>query len=569
MRSLVRRNAVWLFAILLCVIASGCKAQSPSQQSQPAVSAADASAVSAQLHQIADAGKLTDLHWPDFSDYRLHFQHVYDASNFAPVWLNKGQPTPQALAIIALLQASQQKGLNPDDYDASRWSDRLSSLKNAPSADTQARFDAALTVAVMRYISDLHIGRVNPKHFDFGIDIEQKKYNLPQFVTQNVIHASDVASVLAGVEPTYSGYTRTETVLQHYLVLAAQGDGPAVPEVTRTVSPGDQYAGIPHLAQRLRLFGDLPASATVDTTSQIYTGPLVDAVKTFQSRHGLSTDGKLSDDTIRKMNVPLASRVVQLQDALERWRWLPPSFPQPPVVVNVPEFILRAFDANHNVALAMNVVVGRAVRTQTPVFAQNMQYIVFRPYWNVPSSIVRGEIVPSITKNRNYIAAKNFEVTDYSGKVITDGPISDAVLAQLRAGKLTVRQKPGPTNSLGLIKFIFPNSHNVYLHSTPAQQLFSQSRRDFSHGCIRLQEPAKLAAYLLRNQPPWTLQTVQAAMNSGSNNQQINLKTPIPVLIFYVTAEVEEDGSVHFFDDIYGHDKELEAVLAKGDPYPG
>lgn len=494
---------------------------------------------------------------------------MYDASGYAPVWLNHGQPTQQALAVIGALKASQQKGLNPDDYDASRWDDRLNALKSSPTADTQARFDAALTVGVMRYISDLHIGRVNPKHFDFGIDIEQKKYNLPQFVMQDVIHASDVGAVLADVEPSYSGYKRTEEALQHYLQLEAQGDGPPVPEVAKTVAPGQSYSGLPQLVARLRLFGDLRASTVVDTSSGVYSGPVVDGVKTFQSRHGLATDGKLGNETIRRMNVPLAARVVQLQDALERWRWLPPSFPQPPVVVNVPEFILRAFDANQKVALAMNVVVGKAVRTQTPVFAGNMRYIVFRPYWNVPPSILRAEIVPSIVKNRNYIASKGFEVTDYNGKVITDGVISDAVLAQLRAGKLTVRQKPGPTNSLGLVKFIFPNDHNVYLHSTPAPQLFSQSRRDFSHGCIRVQKPDELAAYILRNQPPWDLAKVQTAMNSGPNNQQVNLQTPVPVLILYVTAVVEEDGTVHFFDDIYGHDKELEAVLAKGAPYPG
>ncbi|MGC2501491.1 MAG: L,D-transpeptidase family protein, partial [Silvibacterium sp.] len=413
----------------------------------------------------------------------------------------------------------------------------------------------------------LHIGRVDPKHFKFGIEIEQNKYNLPQFVTQDVIHASDIQAVLADVEPPYPGYKRTEIALQHYLQLAAKGDGPPVPDVPKTITPGDSYAGDSQLAQRLQLLGDLPSSIGISPDSR-YAGPLVDAVKLFQARHGLDPDGKLGKGTIRQLNLPLSMRVRQLQDALERWRWLPPAFPQPPVVVNVPEFVLRVFTSDHKVALRMNVVVGKALRTQTPVFAKDMRYIVFRPYWNVPSSILRGEIVPSIEKNRNYIASKNFEVTDLSGKVVTDGPISDAVLAQLRAGRLAVRQKPGPNNSLGLVKFIFPNEHSVYLHSTPAQQLFSQSRRDFSHGCIRVQKPADLAAYLLRNQPPWTLEKVQAAMQSGPDNQQVNLATPVPVLILYVTAVVEEDGSVHFFDDIYGHDKSLEAVLAKGQPYP-
>ena len=568
-----RRNILSVLILSLWLAGSGCTSQTATQ-SQPqngttAASTVDQAAVSSRLHEIAAAGNLADLHWPNFSDYRLHFQHIYESSNFAPVWLRDGKPTPQALAVIQALEASQQKGLNPDDYDASHWSDRLHALDGAVTPDTLARFDAALTVATMRYISDLHIGRVNPKHFNFGIDIEANKYDLPHFVTSKVINAANVQSVLDGVEPSYNGYKATEAMLQRYLQLAAQGDGPQVPDVTKTVAPGDAYAGISPLVTRLRLLGDLHADTVVDANSPTYSGPVVDGVKTFQSRHGLSVTGKIDKDTVRQLNTPLATRVRQLQDALERWRWLPPQFPQPPVVANIPEFIVRAYGPNQKVEFASNVVVGKALRTQTPVFANNMKYIVFRPYWNVPTGIVRGEIIPAITRDRHYISKKNFEVTDFNGKVITDGVVSDDVLAQLRAGKLTVRQKPGPTNSLGLIKLMFPNEYNVYLHSTPAQQLFSQSRRDFSHGCVRVEKPAELAAYVLRNQPPWTLQKVQQAMQSGPDNQQVNLTTPVPVLILYVTAVVEEDGTVHFFDDIYGYDKTLEAVLGKGQPYPG
>jgi murein L,D-transpeptidase YcbB/YkuD len=318
----------------------------------------------------------------------------------------------------------------------------------------------------------------------------------------------------------------------------------------------------------LRLLGDLPQDAAANVDVHKYDASLLGAVKHFQTRHGLTADGKLSAETIRELNVPLSDRVVQLVDALERWRWLPAQFPQPPIVVNIPEFVLRAFSADRKVALSMNVVVGKAVRTQTPVFAEDMKYIVFRPYWNVPPGIMRGEIVPAIVKDRNYIGRKGFEVTDSSGRVITSGTVSDDVLAQLRAGRLMVRQKPGPTNALGLVKFIFPNENNVYLHSTPASQLFSRSRRDFSHGCVRVEKPAELAALLLRNQPPWTLERAQTAMQSGRDNQQVNLTTPVPVLILYVTAVVEPDNSVHFFSDIYGHDKTLNAALAKGPPYP-
>jgi len=260
-----------------------------------------------------------------------------------------------------------------------------------------------------------------------------------------------------------------------------------------------------------------------------------------------------------------------MQLTLERWRWLPHDFEEPPIIVNIPEFHLRAFSSvqQGSVALEMNVIVGKAYGHKTPVFADTMQYVVLRPYWNVPPSIQRSEITAGIQKDRDYIAKKGFEVITHSGEVVTSGPISDEVLARLRAGTLEVRQKPGPSNALGLVKLIFPNSYNVYLHSTPVQELFSRSRRDFSHGCIRVEKPAELTAWVLRNNPGWTLERVREAMQNGKDNQRVNLAKPVPVLILYATAIVDEAGAAHFFDDIYGLDADLEKVLAKGYPYPG
>jgi murein L,D-transpeptidase YcbB/YkuD len=185
----------------------------------------------------------------------------------------------------------------------------------------------------------------------------------------------------------------------------------------------------------------------------------------------------------------------------------------------------------------------------------------------VPQSIQRSEIVPAIQRNRNYVADKNYEVTTHNGQVVTSGAIDDEVLEQLRTGKLAVRQKPGPTNALGLVKLIFPNEYNVYLHSTPSQQLFSRSRRDFSHGCIRVEKPDELSAWALRDLPEWNLEKVRAAMQQGKDNQQVNLPKPIPVLILYGTAVINDYGAVHFYDDIYGHDADLRKALAKGYPY--
>jgi murein L,D-transpeptidase YcbB/YkuD len=554
--------------VILFSMSLGCQLQStpsPAQSGNPP----NAEAVAGQLRTIASAGTLPDLTWPNFPDYRDRVQGLYEAVNYTPVWVRDGQPTTQAQAVMTALEVSRLKGLNPEEYDAERWPLRLSALKSAPGdATAVAHFDAALSVSAMRYISDLHIGRVNPKHFKFGIDVAQKSYDLPQFLLQKLLPASNVPEVLKGVEPPYYGYQRTEAALQNYLALADQDHGAPLPGVQKTLAPGDAYLGAEVLAQRLQLVGDLPKGPVADVKPGIYDGPLVDGVKHFQARHGLNADGRLGKDTLRQLNTPLSFRIQQLDDALERWRWLPVDFSPLPVAVNIPEFVLRVFSPDHRIALRMNVVVGKAVRNETPVFAQDMKYIVFRPYWNVPYSITRGEIIPALAKDSGYLARKNFEITDQSGRVVTSGAVSAEVMAQLRSGKLLVRQKPEPTNSLGLVKFMFPNEHNVYLHSTPAPQLFAQSRRDFSHGCIRVEKPAELAAWLLQDQPEWTLDAVQAAMQSGPDNQQVNLDRPVPVVIIYLTAVVEENGEVYFFDDIYGHDRALNAVLAKGPPYP-
>ncbi len=520
------------------------------------------------IQNLVTSGNLEDMRWPNFSDYRTWLQKFYEPTGFAPAWLQGSQPVPQARSLIEIFKNAGKKGLNPEDYDASRWEERVRALQASASGPEAARFDVALTVCTMRYVSDLRIGRINPAHFKVGLSVEKKKYDLAQFLRERIMTASDVQAVLDGVEPPFPGYRRTEEALGHYLELARTDDGEKLPEVTKPIDPGQSYAGVSRLAHFLRLVGDLPADATLTGDDQTYAGALVDAVKRFQRRHGLDSDGRIGPGTIKQLNVPLQQRVLQLQLTLERWRWLPAEFSAPPIIVNIPDFRLRALDENNNVAMDMRVVVGKAMRTQTPVFTREMTYVVFRPYWNVPPSILRGEIIPAIQRDRSYIARKNYEVVTYDGKIVTSGNISDDVLAQLRAGKLMVRQKPGPANALGLVKLIFPNEHNVYLHSTPSPELFSRSRRDFSHGCIRVEKPAELAAWALRNNPGWTLERVKQAMQSGKDDVTVNLVNRVPVFILYGTALAYANGEVHFSDDIYGRDAELATALAKGYPYP-
>ncbi len=524
----------------------------------------------ASLRAIIQAGNLADLRWPDFSDYDKHVQKFYESYGYSLPWVREGKPAAQAQQVIALLLQAEQKGLSAEDYDGPRWADRLAKLKPAapqPSEADAVRFDVALTVCVMRYISDLHIGKVNPKHFDFGLDVEAKKYNLPEFLKEHAVDAPDVAGVLAQVEPPYPGYRRTMQALHTYLEVAKEYDEKPLPATQKTIAPGDSYAGVPQLTRLLQLVGDLPAGANVPADGTVYQGPLVEAVKNFQRRLGRDPDGRINAQTLADLNVPLANRVRQMQLTLERWRWLPLSYQKSPIVANIPEFHLRAYDENFKIALQMNVVVGKAYGHDTPIFSDTMEYVIFRPYWSVPYSIAKAEFFPRIAGDPDYLAKKGFEVVDSRQEVVTAGTVTSEVLEQLRAGKLFIRQTPGPKNSLGLVKFIFPNNYNIYFHDTPEQVFFSKSRRDFSHGCIRLEKPADLAVWVLRNNPGWSMERVRAAMN-GDTTQQVNLAHPIPVLIVYATVIVTEDGIVHFYDDIYGHDAALEKVLEKGYPYP-
>jgi len=562
-------------ALLSCQDAGSAKS-ARSQSETSAKSAAPPQQLSpegqASLQAIIQAGNLSDLRWPDFSDYTAHVKKFYDSYGGALPWVRGMQPTAQAQQLIAILLNADQKGLSADDYDGPLWSDRLAKLKPAASNPSEAdavRFDAALTVCVMRYVSDLHIGKVNPKHFDFGFNVDVKKYDLPEFLKENIVDASDVSGVLAQVEPPYPGYQRTIQALQAYIQLAKKDDGEQLPAVTKPIVPGDSYPGVPRLTRLLRLVGDLPADASLPADTTVYQGPLVEAVKSFQRRRGRTPDGKITPQTLADLNVPLSSRVREMQLTLERWRWLPLDLHAAPIVVNVPEFRVRAYDENFKITMTMNVVVGKAYDHDTPVFSDTMQYVVFRPYWSVPYSIARAEMFSRIARDPDYLAKKGFAVVDSRQEVVTSGAVTSDVLEQLKAGKLFVRQNPGPKNSLGLVKFIFPNSYNIYMHDTPEQEFFSKTRRDFSHGCIRLERPADMAVWVLRdNSGGWNIDRVRAAMN-GSPNQQVNLAHPIPVLIVYATVIVTEDGVVHFYDDIYGHDALLEKTLAKGYPYPG
>ncbi len=312
------------------------------------------------LRNLLDTG--ADLERPNFSSYQGDAKAFYQAASYALPWIQQGKPTSQALAIIRALKNAESEGLRPDDYDGARWDERLAQLKQSPTPESAlVRFDVGLTVCAMRYISDLHIGRVNPREFHYDLEIDHTKLDLSEFLRQKLVAAQDVDSALASAEPPFPLYRRTKTALKTYLALARQDDGALLPSSPKPVKPGDSYAGVPRLAKLLALVGDIPSEG--QHADNLYRADLVQGVKHFQQRHGLAPSGLIDAPTLKQLNTPLSHRVDQLVLTMERLRWLPHDFDRPPIVVNIPEFRLRADDEQYHWALSMNVVVGKSLRT--------------------------------------------------------------------------------------------------------------------------------------------------------------------------------------------------------------
>lgn len=314
----------------------------------------------------------------------------------------------------------------------------------------------------------------------------------------------------------------------------------------RKLEPGEPWAGLALLIRRLAILGDLPANTE---TPPRYEGKLVDGILAFQRRHGLEPDGVIGKDTLAQLNIDPTRRVRQIELNIERLKEVP--FAPRRLLVNVPEFVLRALELDEE-KLRMRIVVGSAMKTRTTLFVADMRFIEFSPYWNVPPSIARNETIPKLRSDPAYFDEQGFEFYSRAGGV--DTTLSEANLEGVLEGRLRIRQRPGPKNALGGIKFVFPNHDNIYLHHTPAVRLFNKARRDFSHGCIRVDEPLALAQFVLANQPEWDEERIKAAMAKGVS-ATLRLQEPLPVVIAYLTALVGDDGRVRFFPDIYGFDK--------------
>jgi murein L,D-transpeptidase YcbB/YkuD len=539
------------FALLMLLLAAG------AVYAQPAPSPPDN-----PVRALIARGTLAPLRFPDFANYRQALDDFYAEGGYAPQWFVANDPWRAGLVELA---AAPDYGLDPADYSVEWLTDETRAINGGDhSPERVARADVALTVSFCRLLSDLHRGRISPARAGFKFNPGDKPLDCAALLRSRIA-TGRLHEVVVAAEPSFPLYRRLEDALAHYRAIAAVAVPPlpALPAGARKVEPGGDYAGAAAISARLRLVGDLPATAE-EPSGNRYEGALVEAVRAYQDRHGLKADGVLGADTLALLATPLDARVRQIELSLERLRWLPELPTGPLIAVNIPSFRLWAFaDARDDNAaqLTMPVIVGRAVKArETPVFIGEMRYIEFSPYWNVPPSIQHSEIVPRLARDPAYWEHENLEAVPVSGKGDAITTLDASTLQGLQTGALRVRQRPGADNALGGVKFVLPNTMDIYLHSTPAQQLFEQTRRDFSHGCIRVADPPALAEFVLRDQPEWTAERIRAAMAAGKTSTA-TLTQPIPVVLFYTTAIVDSGGRVLFTSDIYGYDRLLEQAL--------
>ena len=487
-----------------------------------------------------------------------------NAADTPSPWFEAGRPSPLARQALDLLAAAPSHGLSPSDYATETLRQRLG---QATDDATRQRLGQDLTQALTQYLRDLRQGRVDPRQLGYRFEPPAHASFDPAALLAQALATGRLADLPRQAAPALPQYAELRRAMQGLQALAghpawAQPLAPLPrpkPKRLGKLAPGQPWDGLPRLGERLRLLGDLPTNAALPAS---YTGPWVDAVKRFQARHGLTADGVIGQGTLAALEVTPEARARQIALNMERLRWTPLTQAPRMVVINIPEFTLRAYEVQDGriaVRHTMRVIVGKALDTRTPVFDEWMRFIEFSPYWNIPPSIARAETVPRLRRDPGYLARENMEFVHGSSATSTE--VTPQALADVLAGRARIRQRPGPKNALGEIKFTFPNSEHIYLHHTPSVGLFERTQRDFSHGCVRVQDPVALALFVLQDMPQWTEARVREAMAAGEL-QTVKLATPVPVLIAYGTALVKQ-GQLHFYPDIYGHDRALAQAMAQ------
>lgn len=517
------------------VIAAGCNRAVSDHEVTPA------------LRQILNGQPVPSVAPAVWTDLRAFYTQRAEA----PAWVNKRRPTENAAAALTALNTARQHGFDANDYGAA---DLLAMSQAVEDIDPKsperlqrvAEFDVRMTAALLAFGRDVAIGRTRPQSPDGSWKAHR---TAPDYAGTFGQALDEPLAWIESMRPPHAEYAALQKALDDLHGQKEKGGWPVVPAAaTKAGASGPAVAA---LRQRLSAGGHLTADASPGASR--FDAEVEAAVKSFQDLHGLKATGVVDKATIAAMNVPLDTRIRVAALNLQRWRWMPDDLGASHFMVNIPQYLLVARENGKDV-MDIRVVVGKPGHN-TPIFSDEMETVVLSPYWNIPDSIAEGETVPAIAKDPQYLERQNIEVLRQSGEGTTVVKASDVNWDDAAAlNGLVFRQRPGAKNALGHVKFLFPNAHNVYLHDTPADNLFAKPGRAFSHGCVRVEEPEKLAKYVLREFPEWDEAALFAAMQAGVE-KHVKLKTKVPVHIAYFTAWVDAKGGLHFQPDVYGYDR--------------
>jgi L,D-transpeptidase YcbB len=513
------------------------KAWSPSSIRE--VKGVDANLVREEISKLVGGKKpgwVTEHQWE-------HAQKAYKLNSRGPLWLQEDGIGKRVKSLTNVLTSAHADGLRLDEYPIAELVKATNYVNGTkkPEAQQLATADVLYTVAFVALAEDLLAGQVDPRSVSQAWNIDPQEEGIDSAIVR-VIRSEKLEEPLASLRPADKQYAFLRDQLAKYRELAAAGGWQPIP-AGKPLKRGDRdsRARIAALEARLRAEGLLESSGSDSAGARaVYDQRHAAAVAQFQAMHAIGVDSMLGAETLEALNKPASFRLGQIAANLERLRWMPRSTGSRYIMVNVPAFRLEGYE-NGEKAIEMKVIVGAEYEERaTPVFSDTMAYVVFRPYWNVTDDIANNEIWPLIRSNPGYMQANNYETFQ-------------------EGGQTRIRQRPGPENSLGLVKFIFPNSFNIYLHDTPAKTLFDKDVRAFSHGCIRVEKPEELAQWVLG----WSADRVHQAMQSGSNDNRVNLPKRLPVYIGYFTT-YERDGRLYFGNDLYDRDDKLVSAMQAG-----
>jgi murein L,D-transpeptidase YcbB/YkuD len=483
---------------------------------------------------------------PRLKDQTDWAKKFYREREFRLGWFRDNKIVPQAQEMLNLITKAEEEGLDPKKYQFKDFNKLFADLEtvkrdSAKYTALQKEIDVALSGTYFVWASDYYRGVVIPKeNKEIEWDVKRNKIKLHKAL-MTVLGERESKYSYASFSPLHPDYARLKSALANYRKIKSAGGWPRVTADAK-LKVGQASPIVPALKKRLGL----------SSTDSLFNDELFNALKTFQSDQGLKPDGTLGAETARLLNISLDERIKQIVLNMERWRWIPKSFEEDYLIVNIPEYRLRVYEKGKE-QLAMNVIVGKTMNS-TPIFSDKMENVVLAPYWNVPASIIKNELGPKIAADPGYLSRSNMELVDSKGNQVSPSKVNWGSVTRDN-WQYTLRKKPGPKNDLGDVKFIFPNTMDIYLHDTPHDELFSQTKRDFSHGCVRVEKPLQLAEYLLKP-VGYDMAKIQSTISEGKE-KYVKLKQVLPVYLVYFTAWADGQGNMHFRDDIYGHDRTL------------